>query len=171
MMVMDYIRGGNLRQHLKNNDKKLDLKKKLIQLVSIAWGLKHIHQQGLVHKDFHSGNILSSGKETFFSDLPCWITDLGLCKPANKVSQENIYGILPYVAPEILSKKEEEPAPYTSASDIYSFGIVMYEVLSGLPPYYDREQSISLGVQICQGLRPQSRIKIPQLLEKLINRC
>jgi serine/threonine protein kinase len=73
---------------------------------------------------------------------------------------------MPYVAPEVLREK-----PYTQASDVYSFGIVAYEVLSGLPPYYDQEHDIFLGVQICKGLRPKFKIKIPQLLEDLINRC
>ncbi|CAG8551785.1 877_t:CDS:2 [Cetraspora pellucida] len=53
IMVMDYARGGNLRDHLQKNNKKLDLKKKLIQLQSIAGGLQSIHKKGLVHKDFH----------------------------------------------------------------------------------------------------------------------
>ncbi|CAG8467863.1 19080_t:CDS:2 [Racocetra fulgida] len=58
VMVMDYVRGGNLRDYLQKNNKKLDLKKKLIQLQSIAEGLEDIHDKGLVHKDFHLGNIL-----------------------------------------------------------------------------------------------------------------
>jgi serine/threonine protein kinase len=61
---------------------------------------------------------------------------MGLCKPADYNAsgntKNNIFGVLPYVAPEILRGQD-----YTKASDIYSFGIIMYEVISGLPPYYD----------------------------------
>ncbi|CAI2201888.1 13213_t:CDS:1, partial [Funneliformis geosporum] len=119
-----------------------------------------IHQKSLVHRDFHAGNILNNNVNSF-------ITDLGLCRPVNKENKEkNIYGVLPYVAPEVLKSKQ-----YTSASDIYSFGIVAYEVLSGLPPYYDLAHDGLLGLAICQGLRPQFKIKFPQLLEALINKC
>jgi len=52
-----------------------------------------------VHGDFHAGNIL---RNEVISDVYL-ITDLGLCKPANeKNKEENVYGVLPYVAPEIL---------------------------------------------------------------------
>jgi len=125
---------------------------------------------GLTHRDFHSGNILN--KKTSKKDVQCYITDLGLCKPANETSQEDkVFGVLPYVAPELLSKKESESIPYTQAADIYSFGIIAYEILSSLPPYYDLSHDPALGAQICTGLRPQFQIKTPPLLEDLINRC
>jgi serine/threonine protein kinase len=76
-------------------------------------GLKRIHQKGLIHKDFHSGNILTDSGDSL-------ITDLGLCRPANYKKEEGkIFGVLPYIAPEVLKGK-----PYSQASDIYSFGIV-----------------------------------------------
>jgi hypothetical protein len=49
--------------------------------------------------------------------------------------------------------------------------MVAYEILSGLPPYYNQEHNVSLGIKICRGERPQFQVKIPQLLEDLINRC
>ena len=60
---------------------------------------------------------------------------MGLCKPAdyNKLentNNNNVYGVLPYIAPEILRGQN-----YTKAAVVYSFGIIMYEVFSGLPPY------------------------------------
>ena len=45
----------------------------------------------------------------------------------------------------------------TQAADIYFFGIIAYEILSGLPPYYDREHDLQLALAICQGLRPNSK--------------
>ena len=95
-----------------------------------------------------------------------YITDLGLCKLANEKIDKNVYGVLPYVAPEVLRGKE-----YTQASDIYGFGIIIYEVFNGLPPYHDMAHDEFLAVKICQGLRPKFNIKIPQLLEDLFNRC
>ncbi|KLL02867.1 MAG: hypothetical protein MRECE_40c006 [Mycoplasmataceae bacterium CE_OT135] len=157
LMVIKYLAKGNLRQYLDNN--RLSFQTKLERLAKIAQGLKDIHNKGLIHRDFHSGNILNSTMHSF-------ITDLGLCKPANETKQEKIYGVLPYVAPEVLNSE-----PYTKASDIYSFGIVVYEILSGLPPYYEKAHDLHLAIEICQGLRPKFQIKIPPLLEDLIKKC
>ena len=131
-------------------------------LIDIARGLSNIHKERLIHQDFHSGNILD-----YYGNY--YITDLGLCKPADEKSakyNKNVYGVLPYVAPEVLRGKE-----YTQASDIYGFGIIIYEVINGLPPYHDMAHDEFLAVKICQGLRPKFNIKIPQLLEDLFNQC
>src|SRR6516162_4079590 len=119
--------------------------------------------QKLIHRDFHCGNILSFGSD-YFS-----ITDLGLCKPANKKSEETgkqIYGVLPYVAPEVLRGKE-----YTQKSDIYGFGIIAYEVCTGYPPYHDVGHEENLAIRICKGQRPNSNYKIPQLILDIIKKC
>ena len=63
--------------------------------------------------------------------------------------------ILPYVAPEILRGQN-----YTKAADIYSFGIIMYEVFSGLPPYHDVSHDDRLAIKICKGLKPRFNIKV-----------
>ena len=142
------------------------MKDKLQQLLHIAQGLKDIHSKNLVHRDFHSGNILKG-----IEKASCLITDLGLCKPANETNDKKIFGVLPYVAPEVLQSK-----PYTQAADIYSFGIVAYEMLTGIN-YYDElrekisKENITLGLRVCQGFRPEFKIKISQLLEDLISRC
>ncbi|RIA94005.1 kinase-like domain-containing protein [Glomus cerebriforme] len=95
---------------------------------------------------------------------------MGLCKSADYNPLENtekkVYGVLPYTAPEILRGQN-----YTKAADIYSFGIIMYEVISGLPPYHDVSRYINLAMKICQGLRPRFNIKVPQLIVHLIKKC
>jgi serine/threonine protein kinase len=164
MMVME-LKEGSLRQHLDNNFISLNWVHKLRNLQSIASGLKKIHQKGLIHRDFHCGNILSD-----FNDMS-FITDLGLCRPANtELLQSNdnkVYGVLPYVAPEVLRGKE-----YTQASDIYGFGIIAYEICTGLPPYHNVAHDEFLTIKICQGLRPNStNYKIPQILFEIINKC
>jgi serine/threonine protein kinase len=73
---------------------------------------------------------------------------------------------LPYVAPEVLRGQS-----YTQASDIYSLGIVTYEIFNGLPPYYEFSHDEFLAVKICQGLRPKFQKKIPQLLYDLVTTC
>ena len=79
---------------------------------------------------------------------------------------KEIYGVLPYVAPEVLRGKE-----YTQASDIYGFGVIAHEVCIGLPPYHDISHEEPLAIRICQGLRPKSNYKIPQLILDIIKQC
>ncbi|GET53926.1 kinase-like domain-containing protein [Rhizophagus irregularis DAOM 181602=DAOM 197198] len=120
MIVMSYAKKGNLRKCLS---KVITFKwqDKLQLLKKIILGLKVIHESNLTHGDFLDGNILMSGD---YNEL--FIIDLGLCKPIsdlqdsdnNKVNE--VYGVLPYMAPEILRNK-----PYTTASDIYSFSMIM----------------------------------------------
>src|SRR5581483_11270862 len=107
MMIMEYAENGSLRQILNDNFNSLNWTQKLCNLWYIASGLHGIHKGGLIHHDFHCGNILNNKGYS-------QITDLGLCKPANQSVDTQIFGVLPYVAPEVLKGKE-----YTQASDIY----------------------------------------------------
>ncbi|RGB27364.1 kinase-like domain-containing protein [Rhizophagus diaphanus] len=164
MMVMEYAENGSLRQVLNNSFNSMNWNEKLDILRRIAVGLREIHSQGLIHHDFHCGNILN-GVDNF-----TFITDLGLCRPANVIPSQDeykkMYGVLPYVAPEVLKGKE-----YTQESDIYGFGIIAYEVCTGLPPYHDIAHDKILAISICNGLRPKSNYKIPQLILDIIKQC
>src|SRR6266496_5121625 len=111
--------------------------------IIFMYGLYNIHEKELIHRDLHIGNILS------FSHTNTRITDMGLCRPAdyNKLentNNNNVYGVLPYIAPEILRGQI-----YTKAADVYSFGIIMYEVISGLPPYHNISHDGILAIKIC----------------------
>src|ERR1051325_6669544 len=79
---------------------------------------------------------------------------------------KKIYGVLPYVAPEVLRGKK-----YTQASDFYGFGIIAHEVCTGLPPFHDIAHDEFLAAKICQGSRPKSDYKIPQLILDIISQC
>ncbi len=162
IMVMQYVENGSLRQKLNKNFNSLSWEDKLDILSDIAFGLNDIHKKGLTHQDFHSGNILNKPGIAF-------ITDLGLCKPADEETEKhnkNVYGVLPYVAPEVLRGKT-----YTQASDVYGFGIIIYEVFNGLPPYHDMAHEDLLALKICQGFRPKFNIKVPQLIEDIVKKC
>ncbi|GET02602.1 kinase-like domain-containing protein [Rhizophagus clarus] len=162
MMVMK-LKECSLRQHLNINFNSLNWGNKISLLEDISHGLKDIHNSELIHHDFHCGNLLND------SGL-AYVTDLGLCQPANVKSSQNdkkeIYGVLPYVDPEVLRGKE-----YTQESDIYGFGIIAYEICTGLPPYHDIPHDEFLAMKICNGLRPRSDYKIPQFIFDIINQC
>src|SRR5437763_9370447 len=103
ILVMRYASGGSLTDYITKNFKDLKWKDKIQILYSIISGLNIIHQEELTHRDLHSGNILYSNK------LPqkVMIADLGLSIPSDQ-EPSNIVGVLPYIAPEVLSGK-----PYT----------------------------------------------------------
>src|SRR5271170_4146216 len=161
MMVLKYCDDGNLRNTYLNEHHTYE--NKIYYLSRIASGLLDIHNAGKVHKDFHSGNIL-------FSSFP-YISDLGMCQPANKnkeqlVKEEGIYGVLPYMAPEVLRGYQ-----YKKAADIYSFGIIMNEFISEEIPYNDIPHDHVLAIKICKGLRPKISKDSPKLLADLIMKC
>jgi serine/threonine protein kinase len=160
MMVLEYCEDGNLRNYYLNN--KSGYGSKIRKLERIASGLLDIHNTGKVHKDFHSGNIL-------FDYVP-YISDLGMCQPANIENQsdknEGIYGVLPYMAPEVLRGHQ-----YTKASDIYSFGIIINEFISEETPYNNIPHDHALAIKICKGLRPNIFKYTPKLLADLITKC
>jgi serine/threonine protein kinase len=159
MMVLPYCEEGDLRNKPSTN---FSIAKKINRLSMIAKGLLSIHNTEKVHKDFHSGNIL-------FSDGLAFISDLGLCQPANSEKQsvkKGIFGVLPYVAPEVLRGFQ-----YTKAADIYSFGIIMNEFISEEIPHSGIPHDHNLTVNICQGLRPKISEDTPKLLAGLIMKC
>ncbi|RHZ79731.1 hypothetical protein Glove_141g65 [Diversispora epigaea] len=67
----------------------------------------------------------------------------------NNPEKKNIFGVLPYIAPEVLSGDEE----YTKAADVYSYGIIAYKMVTGFPPYPDISHDKDLAMKICNGLR------------------
>jgi serine/threonine protein kinase len=171
IMVMNYMKKGNLREYLRKNYRNLDLEEKLLFLKQITQGLKDIHRKHLVHQDFHSGNIVVDEKIKYYGgEITCHITDLGLSKPVSEKESENtIYGLMPYMAPEVLGRGK----PYTQAADIYSLGMIMYEIVAGMPPFYNELHDIGLILQICKGVRPQfpEKVKYLQILVDLIKQC
>ena len=108
----------------------------------------------------HSGNILS------YDIWNSCIGDLGLCRQVVEDNKNKIYGVIPYLAPEVLSKK-----PYTKESDIYSFGMIMWEYTSGKKPFHDRPHNHHLISDILKGERPQITDDTPEFYAELMKRC
>lgn len=161
---MNYAKNGSLKKNLSDIIKD-EWIIKLMKLESIINGLDIIHQQKMVHCDFHHGNILNTNSKNILS-----ISDLGLCRPINNsysdFKKNDIYGVLPFVAPEVLRGK-----PYTPASDIYSFSIIMWEFTSGIPPFNDRAHDFQLCYNICKGERPKIIENTPQCYIDLMKKC
>jgi serine/threonine protein kinase len=148
----------DLRDYLQQNNCKLTWKERTNIMLGIITSLLSIHRANAIHKDLHSGNIL------FIQQL-FHIGDLGFCGPADK-PLNSVYGNLPYIAPEVISRKE-----YSSASDIYSIAMLMWEISSGQPPFVDFEHDYDLALKIINGMRPKIISRTPLWYKKLMERC
>src|SRR6185312_9613303 len=120
-----------------------------------------IHDMGLVHCDLHGGNIVLD------SDNEPLICDLGLSRSVNSCeSNSTIQGVLSFTAPEVFHTRK-----FTRKSDIYSFGIIMYLIDTGEPPFRDRQFNRDLACDIMSGLRPSMPDSAPEEYKKLAERC
>ncbi|RIB23953.1 kinase-like domain-containing protein [Gigaspora rosea] len=165
LMVFQYANKGSLHEFLLSNIRQLNWKSKLKQLVDISENLMNLHKAEYIHGDFHSGNILQN--QFINGDLISYIADLGLSRKKDESDlYDSIYGVLPYVAPEVLIERS-----YTQASDIYSFGIIMTEISTGKPPHYKVEYDEILAIKICNGLRPEFTKGTPVCYIQLANKC
>ncbi|GBB86461.1 hypothetical protein RclHR1_01290005 [Rhizophagus clarus] len=142
MLVMN-IMEIDLKKYLQQNHNQLTWKEKIQIAVDIIYAVSKIHNENAIHRDLHSGNILCKIGEKFF------MSDLGFCGPADK-PLKSIYGNLPYIAPEVITGKE-----HTFKSDIYSIAMLMWEISSGQPPFFNYEHNYDLARNIVNGIRPK----------------
>jgi serine/threonine protein kinase len=82
------------------------------------------------------------------------------------LKEDDIYGVMPFMAPEVLRGK-----PYTPASDMYSFSMIMWEFTSGITPFNNRAHDIHLSLSICKGERPEIIENTPQCYVDLMKKC
>jgi serine/threonine protein kinase len=161
MIIMPYYDSGDLIHYISSDFYNITWRTKLLRLRIIAEGLINIHSVDIIHRDLHSGNI-------FFDGLhDPHIGDLGISKSATESTdnKEN-YGIIPYMAPEIFQGQK-----YTKASDIYSFGMIMWEFMTGRRPFWDRNHDIELIIDISDGLRPPIVTNAPEGYIELMEEC
>ncbi|KAG9292680.1 hypothetical protein G9A89_008266 [Geosiphon pyriformis] len=178
-IVMEFAQGGDMRKHLSTNFQLMNWLDKLGIARDIAYGLSNIHSSGMVHRDLHSGNILQlKGYEVN-------IGDLGLCRQVNNEAtttttttdtttatatekKKEIFGVIPYIPPEVLRGEK-----FTMAGDIYSYGMLLWEIATGKPPFHDRSHDHFLVMDILyNGLRPKITFPlIPPSIAEIIVKC
>jgi serine/threonine protein kinase len=163
MIIMPYYSSGDLIHYITKDFYNIEWLEKLSVLKYLASGLKNMHSAKIVHRDFHSGNIFLDWSASVR------IGDLGLSKSATAESTDDEnenYGIIPYMAPEIFRGQR-----YTTASDIYSFGMIMWEVMTGRRPFWDRNHDTDLIIEIVDGLRPPIVTNAPKGYIELMEEC
>lgn len=150
--------------------------KKIVFLSRVAKGLSLVHELGVLQGDFHSKNIMIS--ETDEGLMPMIVDfDHSIIfekneegKYALETKKKEIFGVLPFVAPETLIDLS-----YSSASEIYSFGMIAYHCLTIINPHCNENwDDPKFKVKIVNGYRPSwesSPFKLPSILINLVERC
>lgn len=161
-LVMRYVEGGTLT-NLMGQSLPYD---RIVQIVgNIARALDYAHRQGVVHRDIKPSNILidKHGEEL--------LTDFGIAKmvegsgDTQLTSAGSILGTPAYMSPE-----QAEGKPVDGRSDIYSLGVVLYELLTGQPPYRAETPLAIVLMHLNDPLPPPRTIKpgIPEPLERVV---
>ncbi|KAM4854583.1 ephrin type-A receptor 5 isoform 5-T5 [Thomomys bottae] len=165
MIVTEYMENGSLDTFLKKNDGQFTVIQLVGMLRGIAAGMKYLSDMGYVHRDLAARNILIN------SNLVCKVSDFGLSRVLED-DPEAAYttrgGKIPirWTAPEAIAFRK-----FTSASDVWSYGIVMWEVVSyGERPYWEMtNQDVIKAVE--EGYRLPSPMDCPDALYQLMLDC
>lgn len=164
--AMEYVEGSSLAQRLAEGP--MEPHAAAAMLREIAAAADYLHRHGILHRDIKPGNILldPTGRPT--------LTDFGLAKLLGGDSQQTrsgmIVGTPAYMSPEQAAGKLDEVGP---ASDIYSLGAVLYEMLTGRPPF-KADSALDVLVQVLEQepASPRSlRRRVPVALELICLRC
>ncbi len=163
-IVMEYIKGKTLKELIKEKG-KLSLDETINFSIQISDALKHAHLNNIVHRDIKPQNIMLN------EDNMIKVTDFGIARAATSstlTTTSNVLGSVHYFSPE------QARGGYTDEkSDIYSLGIVMYEMITGKLPY-DGETPISVALKHVQDdIIPPREVDntIPMGLEAIILKC
>ncbi|EXX66957.1 Bck1p [Rhizophagus irregularis DAOM 197198w] len=161
ILIMEYASKGDLHKYLQNNFTNITWKNHKLRILRlISAGLDNIHDNKFIRRDFHSGNILL--------DVFQWkIGDLGLSQSENSESSNNeIYGVIPYIAPEIF-----KGSAFSKEADIYSLGMIMWEITAGCKPFANVKHDIHLIYKILDGERPNITEDTPECYANLMKSC
>ena len=201
-ILTEYMEEGNLTKilHTDEGKKKYSQKwaLKIRWLLDVAQGLHYLHSKGGLHRDLKSSNILLSKDKS--NELRAKIADFGLSAlvtrgkkrvRAKKIrgnhawqadewikSMSTFVGSIPYMAPELMTKTSDNQTRYGPRIDIYSFGIVIYEVISQRKPWKDEITShgiegiikaVKIGTR--PSMSPQTLMMAPHELGNIMNEC
>nr|GMD78840.1 serine/threonine-protein kinase STE20-like isoform X2 [Ipomoea batatas] len=164
--VTEYMVNGSLKQVLRKRDRTIDCRKRLIIAMDAAFGMEYLHQKNVVHFDLKSHNFLVNMRDP--QRPVCKIGDLGLSKVKRRtLVSGGVRGTIPWMAPELLNGE----SMVSEKVDVYSFGIVMWELLIGEEPYSNmRAEEIICGI-IKGSLRPEIPNWCNPAWRSLMERC
>ena len=174
-IVTEYISNGNLFNYLhknnneyednKSNYNKLNSKLKLKIAYQIALSIKYLHSRNITHCDIKSSNILLE------NDFDIKLSDFGLSQFLNildfSVNKRGKFGTTHWMAPEIMLNQK-----YQKKSDVFSYGMILYELISGKIPYKELSNVQIIGlVADSKRIVDISDIENDFFLKKLCSQC
>ncbi len=163
-IVMEYVEGTTLKE-LIAQEAPLPVGRAIDIAVMICDGIQHAHDKGIIHRDIKPHNILIT------TTGMVKVADFGIAQAISKKTITfggNIVGSVHYISPE-----QAKGEPVTIATDIYSLGCVLYEMLTGSPPF-DAESPVTVALKhIHDEITPPRQINasIPMALEGIIYRA
>ncbi|OWM65396.1 serine/threonine/tyrosine-protein kinase HT1-like [Punica granatum] len=161
-IIMEYMSGGSLRKFLHQQEPySVPLNLVLKLALDIAHGMQYLHSQGILHRDLKSENLLLG------EDMCVKVADFGIsCLESQCKSAKGFTSTYRWMAPEMIKEKH-----HTKKVDVYSFGIVLWELLTALTPFDDMTPE-QAAFAVCQkDARPPLPPECPAAFRHLISRC
>jgi serine/threonine protein kinase len=165
-LVMEYVDGGSLDKKLRG--RTLPPKQAAMLIQRLARAIQAAHDHGIIHRDLKPGNILLSAKGN------PKITDFGLAKRLDEelshTATGTILGTPSYMSPE---QARANKLPVSAATDVYGLGAIMYELLTGRPPFRAETFLDTMLQVVSMPPVPPSKInpRVPVMLEAICLKC
>ncbi|KAL2341886.1 hypothetical protein Fmac_009826 [Flemingia macrophylla] len=161
-IITEYLAEGSLRAYLhKLEHQTISLQKLVGFALDIARGMEYIHSQGVIHRDLKPENVLLSG------DHHLKIADFGIaCEEASCDLLADDPGTYRWMAPEMIKRKS-----YGRKVDVYSFGLMLWEMLTGTTPYEDMNPIQAAFAVVNKNSRPVIPSDCAPAMRALIEQC
>ncbi len=163
-ITMEYLEGENLQQILKQRD-KLEIAESVDIMEQVASGLAAAHREGIIHRDLKPGNIMrdKSGRVV--------VMDFGLARTFSGDGMTRTGAMLGTI--EYMSPEQAQGLNVKASSDIFTVGLILYELLAGVTPFYAESAIASLLKRTQQRAVPLADIdrNIPGALSNIVAKC
>jgi serine/threonine protein kinase len=171
--AMELVEGGSLDTHLSGRPLPAPVAAELIRTLALA--VEHAHGQKVVHRDLKPANILLQSRPEAGADWVPKITDFGLAKrldsDSTALTQDGaVLGTVSYMAPEQAAGRVRDIGP---AVDVYALGAVLYECLTGRPPFQGDSWNRMVEQVLNDEPDPPTRLQpgVPRDLETVCLKC